>query len=678
MASIEVLIFLAVGAFLSSMVFCAMGFGMAITFLFLYQIGALAGLENCCGLPKLREIVFLQTIALASAQLVLLWGVGLKKNVRWEILILMIPSQLVAAPLGQLLQDHTPNSVLKMIVGLLTIIVAAWQLVKIYQAARKTSTKKDKTVERKLPVYFIIGIQRSGSNWLQLLLNDRHPTLAAPHPPHILKNFLPVLSKFGDLNVDANFQNLINIVCDFVEENPVKWTDESQNNIILDRVELFNSCSHNRTLISIFEELMNTYTRRNSCNTWLCKSMNVGQYHKELLAHFGERLHYIFLYRDPRDVTFSFVKAPIGPAHSYIAAENWASQQRIALDIISRFPRVHKISYEALLLDTETHLKVIDTFLRKTPEEAKERSGNSAIEAENRANKSALWASLKRGDSFKEEQLGKWRRQGSETELEMIESAAWEEMDLLGYHEKVTTEKRNYTTEELEGFREADIVGRIIKDKRLKEENYEDWSRRRTRMEILERFREQDNSLVKANKNTEAEMMEERFDSLRRGGRESGNWASWIKSKGREVGKELWPPRPKAVWMFLAGFVSGFLGGLISVRGPPLILYFFVYEYPRSQIKANGAAIAAVNLLVRVITYSSRSPPAEYPHKSWFAEEEVVLYVVLAVCSLIAAPIGLYLSRYLNRGSYKAALAVLLIVNGITMIITSSIDLSND
>ena len=51
----------------------------------------------------------------------------------------------------------------------------------------------------------IIGTQRSGSNLLRVMLNQL-PEIVAPHPPHILQNFLPIIDKYGDLKIDANFK----------------------------------------------------------------------------------------------------------------------------------------------------------------------------------------------------------------------------------------------------------------------------------------------------------------------------------------------------------------------------------------------------------------------------------------------------------------------------------------
>ena len=53
----------------------------------------------------------------------------------------------------------------------------------------------------------MIGTQRSGSNLLRVML-DGIREIAAPHPPHILQRFLPLLPKYGDLTDQSNFYRL--------------------------------------------------------------------------------------------------------------------------------------------------------------------------------------------------------------------------------------------------------------------------------------------------------------------------------------------------------------------------------------------------------------------------------------------------------------------------------------
>ena len=146
---------------------------------------------------------------------------------------------------------------------------------------------------------------------------------------------------------------------------------------------------------------------------------------------------------------------------------------------------------------------------------------------------------------------------------------------------------------------------------------------------------------------------------------------SWL----QKVRAVFHPLRGAIIGMIVFAFLSGFTGGLIGVRGPPLIIFFFIWEYAKPEVRANGTVIATVNTMVRIITYMVKGTPDEYPYDAWFVMEDLYLYLAVAVTSLIAAPIGIYFTRYLNRSGYKIALTMLLIINGITMITTASIDL---
>ena len=127
-------------SFMASFVFSAMGIGSAVIFLFIHQIGSLFGLfVDCCGL---KYAVFIQGLMLAVIQPFVLMSSGLKVNLRFDLLVPFILIQFVGTPIGQFLQDYTPGSILKMIIGVLTIIVAAKQIHNIY-GMRKVKHKKE-------------------------------------------------------------------------------------------------------------------------------------------------------------------------------------------------------------------------------------------------------------------------------------------------------------------------------------------------------------------------------------------------------------------------------------------------------------------------------------------------------------------------------------------------------
>ena len=70
---------------------------------------------------------------------------------------------------------------------------------------------------------------------------------------------------------------------------------------------------------------------QNAKRIWMCKSMGMSQFHDMLLTFYGEeRLRYIYLVRDPRDVCLSFQKTPVGDCHPYNISKKWARLQNYA------------------------------------------------------------------------------------------------------------------------------------------------------------------------------------------------------------------------------------------------------------------------------------------------------------------------------------------------------------
>ena len=67
--------------------------------------------------------------------------------------------------------------------------------------------KKKPTIQvaQSTQVFFMIGCQRSGSNWLRTMLSERED-LIAPHPPHVMRDFMPKLDVYGDLSDQRNLK----------------------------------------------------------------------------------------------------------------------------------------------------------------------------------------------------------------------------------------------------------------------------------------------------------------------------------------------------------------------------------------------------------------------------------------------------------------------------------------
>tara|TARA_B110000438_G_scaffold55972_2_gene56110 strand:- start:55212 stop:56207 length:996 start_codon:yes stop_codon:yes gene_type:complete len=196
-----------------------------------------------------------------------------------------------------------------------------------------------------------IGTQRSGSNLLRLMLNQLEG-IYAPHPPHILKTFYPLIPNYGNLNSGNNFETLIDDVLSWIKINPIKWKSIPSKNQIIKR-------SESKSLFQIFKsvyEINAELDSRVSC--WCCKSLyNLNFYKNENFKNL--KPIYIYIYRDGRDVSSSFMKAPIGDKHIYFLSKKWNKDQMISLKIqeITSKNNFFPVKYEDLLSNPKLILK---------------------------------------------------------------------------------------------------------------------------------------------------------------------------------------------------------------------------------------------------------------------------------------------------------------------------------
>ncbi len=327
---------------------------------------------------------------------------------------------------------------------------------------------------------FMVGEQRSGSNLLRLML-DASGEVAAPHPPHILQRMMPLLPHYGDLSDETRFARLIHDVCRLVELNPVPWDGV----VPLDRAAVRARCREH-SLVAVFGAVMDLYAEARGARAWLCKSMQNVRWADTLDAYFDDA-RFIYLHRDPRDVTLSFMNAVIGDKHPYFIARQWVELQRLCLDARERLgpDKVFTVSYEALTREPEPLLRALCDFLgigftpamlepHRTPEAARSAAA------------SQLWANLNRPIMTGNTQ--KFRGRMSDQDLEIVESLAGPVMDVLGY-ERVRVmpgEERTWSEAEMAAFAEENARR---KAERRAATDPEDLRRRRHQERLLEEIR---------------------------------------------------------------------------------------------------------------------------------------------------------------------------------------------
>jgi hypothetical protein len=280
---------------------------------------------------------------------------------------------------------------------------------------------------------FLVGEQRSGSNLLRLMISNSHE-IAAPHPPHILQRISPIVPVDQPLS-DSRFNQLVDIVCELVEKNPVPWLHTSLTN----REEVKSRCRE-KTVIAIYGAVMDIYGESNKATAWMCKSMQNIRWADSLNAYFKNN-KYIFLHRDGRDVALSFSKAVIGEKHIYFIAQQWAELQRLCLETQKKIgdSRFHSVSYVDLTENTEDTLRSVCTFLQIEfkPEMM---DFYQSEEARNTADASTLWENVTKPIIHKN--FNKFLRELSEEQIRIFESVAGNELDALGY-QRTAVQKGN-------------------------------------------------------------------------------------------------------------------------------------------------------------------------------------------------------------------------------------------
>lgn len=301
----------------------------------------------------------------------------------------------------------------------------------------------------------IIGTQRSGSNLLRLMLNQLAGVFA-PHPPHIMRTFYPLLGNYGDLSVDQNFMTLIDDVCRLVELNPVPWEP-----LRTDRDLIFETCK-NRSLTEVFRSVYQVNAQAKGANHWFNKSMQNVKF-LDCFNQKGFNPKLIYLYRDGRDVALSFKNAIVGPKHIYNLAKKWSNEQELSLSYVNRVGDGHAVmlSYESLVMQPEMELNRLCDFLGLEYDRNVVEFYDSS-ESIRTADSGRMWSNLKkpiiRGN------FGKYKKVLSVWEIEVFEQIAGETLKKLGYSlsSGIETGKHEFTKAEIDSFNSQDAE--LIKD----------------------------------------------------------------------------------------------------------------------------------------------------------------------------------------------------------------------
>lgn len=268
-----------------------------------------------------------------------------------------------------------------------------------------------------------IGTQRSGSNLLRVML-EQHHAIAAPHPPHLLHVFMPLLPYYKPLN-SYNYKLLVSDMVDYVNANPVPW-----DGVHFDKEEIVLQ-SRTPHIFEVFRLIYEAVAKSKSATYWCCKSMQ-NLFYSQAMEAFGLNLKYIFLYRDGRDVALSFKKAIVGDKHVYYLAKQWKEEQDICLELYKQYgsAKVFLLNYEALVAEPENSVKLLCKFLNI------EYTDSMMQFYESNSSKSAaaagdMWKNLEK--PVMQHNTNKFLKELSAEEIEIYELVAGDTLQSLGY-----------------------------------------------------------------------------------------------------------------------------------------------------------------------------------------------------------------------------------------------------
>ncbi len=269
---------------------------------------------------------------------------------------------------------------------------------------------------------FIVGTERSGSNLLRLIL-DSHSSIVIPHPPHVVRYFAPLVSRYGNLAETPRFRALVDDVLQLVHAHihPWPWVPGAD--------EVIERCA-SRDLLTIYAALHDAVKERSGKNRWGCKSTFMIHVAEEVLRRWPNgRL--LWLYRDPRDVAASSRDSVFSTFHPIHTARLWTEQQDLGLQIEAKQPgNVLRVRYESLVADPEAEVTRICTFLGE-----KFQPGMlqwfAGAEAKRSAALAESWSNT--AAPMREDRRERWRRDLTPMDARSVEVIAGATMAALGY-----------------------------------------------------------------------------------------------------------------------------------------------------------------------------------------------------------------------------------------------------
>jgi Sulfotransferase family len=285
---------------------------------------------------------------------------------------------------------------------------------------------------RHLPAPFVVGVPRSGTTLLRLML-DAHSELAIPFETHFVPDLIDAAGKQG-----TSPERLAEMVI-----THYRWGDfRLDADELRDRFRVVERPTPG-AFVRAFYKL---YAERRAKPQWGDKTPKY-QMHMRRIEQALPEARFIHLIRDDRDVALSVLRLHFGPDSVEEAAERWKNRIEKARSQNQGVNHYLEFRYEDLVLDTESTLRRVcefcglpwDPAVLRYYERAEESLQEKARDLPpRRPGQSFRPAALRISHALtkeppRDERVGQWRTEMSAAERAVYERIAGKLLAELGY-----------------------------------------------------------------------------------------------------------------------------------------------------------------------------------------------------------------------------------------------------
>lgn len=270
-----------------------------------------------------------------------------------------------------------------------------------------------------MSAFFILGSERSGSNLLRKLIGN-HSQICAPISPHFLDAFRTIVPYYG--NVAKRMPVLLSDMIELANHRYNRWNLKSGSDSIYKEYMP-------KTFMEAFHALYTTKAQEDGKIFFLSKDNHVFNHFDIITGFYGQNAKFIYLHRDLRDHTVSWLKTPLFLKTPKEIGEKWQKEQKLCIQFQYQNPKqVLKVKYEDILSNTRGIMEQVIAFMGLNWEDScSQINANNAPEAQ----RNIFWKNLDK--PIIKNNYNKYKAHLSHRSIKLLESIAKNELTELGY-----------------------------------------------------------------------------------------------------------------------------------------------------------------------------------------------------------------------------------------------------